>query len=79
MVVWAAQRADGGLPHYLGLAVSILCLRHSIFRLSLFDRLQVRVCGIIRPAPLESNYVIDDLAGAWPCRKMRGWARMVAL
>ena len=23
--------------------------------------------------------MVDDVAGAWPCRQMRGWAGMLAL
>jgi len=33
----------------------------------------------ISPAALQGDYVVDDVAGAWPCRQMRGWTWMLAL
>ena len=28
---------------------------------------------------LQGDYMVDDVAWAWPCRQMRGWAGLLAL
>ena len=54
-------------------------LLHPILRLSLFNSLPLHIGRGISPAPLQGDYMVDDVAGAWPCRQMRGWAGMLAL
>ena len=58
---------------------SSVSLLHPILRLSLLDSLPLHVGRAIRPAALQGNYMVDDVAGAWAVRQMRGWARMLAL
>ena len=54
-------------------------LLHPILRLSVFDCLPLHIGRAVSAAALQSGYVVNDVAGAWPCRQMRGWARMLAL
>jgi hypothetical protein len=54
-------------------------LLHPILRLGLVDSLPLHIRRGVWPAALQSDYVVDDVAGAWPCRQMRGWAGLLAL
>ncbi len=54
-------------------------LLHAILRLSLVDGLPLHISRGIRPAALQGDNMVDDVAETWPCRQMRGWARMLAL
>jgi hypothetical protein len=56
-----------------------VCLLHPILRLCLVDGLPLHVRRGVRPAALQGDHMVDDVAGAWPCRQMRGWAGMLAL
>ena len=54
-------------------------LLHPILRLSLFDSLPLHIGRAIRPAALQSDYVVDDVAGAWAFRLVGRRAWMLAL
>ena len=54
-------------------------LLHAIFRLSLVDSLPLHIRRGIWPAALQGDDIINNVAGAWACRQMRGWAGMLAL
>ena len=54
-------------------------LLHAILRPSLVDSLPLHISRAIRPAALQGDHMVDDVAGAWPCRQMGGWAWMLAL
>ena len=54
-------------------------LLHPILRLSLVDCLPLHISRAIRPAALQGDHMINDVAGTWACRQMRGWAGMLAL
>ena len=54
-------------------------LLHPILRLSLVDGLPLHVRRGIWPAALQGDNMINDVAGAWACRLLRGWAGMLAL
>ena len=51
----------------------------AILRLSVFNRLPLHVRGGVRPAALQGDYVVDDVAGAWAFGLLGGWAGMLAL
>ena len=55
------------------------CLLHPILRLSLVDGLPLHIRRGVRPTALQGDYVVNHIAGAWPCRQMRGWAGMLPL
>ena len=54
-------------------------LLHAILRLSLVDGLPLHISRGIRPAALQGDHMVDDVAGAWACRQMRGRAGMLTL
>ena len=54
-------------------------LLHAILRLSLVDSLPLHIRRGIRPAALQSDYVVDDVAGTWAFGLLGSWAGMLAL
>ena len=54
-------------------------LLHPILRLSLADGLPLHISRAIRPAALQCDHVINDVAGTWAFGQMRGWAWMLTL
>ena len=54
-------------------------LLHPILRLSVFNGLPLHIGRGIRPAALQGNYVVDDVAGAWAFGLLGSWAGMLAL
>ena len=54
-------------------------LLHAILRLSLIDGLPLHIGRGVRPAALQSDYVVDDVAVAWAFGLLGGWAGMLAL
>ena len=54
-------------------------LLHPILCLSLFNCLPLHISRAIRPAALQGDYVVDDVAGAWAFGLLRGRAWMLAL
>ena len=54
-------------------------LLHPILGLSLLNSLPLHIGRAIRPAALQGDHVIDDVAGAWAFGQMRGWAWMLTL
>lgn len=51
----------------------------AILRLSLIDGLPLHVDRAIRPAALQCDHVVDDVAGTWAFRLLGRRARMLAL
>ena len=54
-------------------------LLHPILGLSLLNGLPLHIRRGIRPAALQGDHMVDDVAGAWACRQMRGWAWVLML
>lgn len=54
-------------------------LLHPVLRLSFVNSLPLHISRGVRPAALQGDYVVDDVAGAWPCRQMRGGAWILTL
>ena len=51
----------------------------AILRLSLVDGLPLHIGRAVSPAALQGDHMVDDVAGAWPCGLLGGWAGMLAL
>ena len=62
-----------------GLARVPAGLFHPILRLSVFNCLPFHIGRAIRPATLQGDHMVDDVAGAWAFGLLGGWARMLAL
>ena len=54
-------------------------LFHPILRLSLVDSLPLHIRRGIRPATLQGDHMVDDVARTWAFSLMGGWAGMFAL
>ena len=54
-------------------------LLHPILRLSVFNCLPLHVGRGVRPAALQGDHMVDDVAGAWAFGLLGGRAWMLAL
>lgn len=43
------------------------------------DSLPLHIRRVIRPAALQGDYMVDDVAGAWAFGLLGSWAGMLAL